>query len=110
MPELLAALHRNESRSSKFFVSPFFQMRKVLPLAFFSLVVSPRITPSLTAHRFVSPSQPLRSLPLKMEVIPFDSAGAEIFSAAEADTEANARSATMDSVRIMASLSGVLKN
>src|SRR4051794_27088301 len=63
-PELLAALQRNFSRSSKSPAVPPFQMRKVLPFAGFCAVVSPRMTPSFTDQSRGSPSQPARSLPL----------------------------------------------
>src|SRR6185312_608996 len=76
MPELLAALQRNESRRSKSFVLPPFQRMKVLPLAGFSGVVSPRIAPSRTLHSRGSPSQPVRSRPLKIDCIPAGSGGA----------------------------------
>src|SRR5688500_353145 len=64
MPELLVLLRRNISRSSKSPAVPPFQTRKVLPLAGFSLVVSPRMTPSLTDQSLGSPSPLVRSLPL----------------------------------------------
>ena len=75
MPELLAALQRKESRKSKSFNSPAFQMMNVFPFAFTSGVVSPRIAPSLTDHKRVSPSHPVKSLPLKMDFMPAGSSG-----------------------------------
>src|SRR5258708_3314519 len=82
MPELLAALLRKESRNSKSLVVPLVQMMNVFPLAGFSAVVSPRITPSFTLHSRGSPSQPVRSLPLKSDCIPGSSGGAVGASAA----------------------------
>src|SRR6187200_1018912 len=76
IPELFVALHRNDRRRSKSFSVPSFQMMNVLPSALFSSVVSPWITPSLTDHRRVSPSQPVRSLPLKIGFMPAGSGGA----------------------------------
>lgn len=76
MPELLLALERNESRNSKSFSTPSFQIMNVLPLAGFSAVVSPRNTPSFTLHSLGSPSQPARSLPLNNARISDGSAGA----------------------------------
>ena len=70
IPELFAAVQRKERRSSKSFVVPSFQIRNVLPWAGFSAVVSPRMAPSLTDQSEGSPSQPVRSLPLKMRVMP----------------------------------------
>src|SRR5690242_20239853 len=76
IPELFVALQRNDSRNSKFFVLPSFQMMNVLPLATFSAVVSPCSTPSLTLHNRGSPSHPVRSLPLNSTVMPAVSGGA----------------------------------
>src|SRR4051812_285999 len=75
MPELLEAFIRKASRRSKSFKVPFFQIRKVLPLAAFSLVVSPRRTPSLTLQSRASPSQPVKSLPLKRTLMSLASGG-----------------------------------
>ena len=58
------------------------QIRKVLPLALFSSVVSPWMTPSLTDQSRGSPSQPVRSLPLKRHFMSSDSGGAHWESAA----------------------------
>src|SRR4051794_8101853 len=76
MPELLVALQRNDRRKSKSLVRPSFQRINVFPAAAFSAVVSPWITPSFTDHSRGSPSQPLRSFPLKMRSIPAGSGGA----------------------------------
>src|SRR5215212_4876147 len=94
MPEL-PFLIRKERRSSKSPTVPPRQMRKVFPLAAFSLVVWPRMTPSWADQSLVSPSQPLRSLPLKIGFISAGSGGAscETFSAARAkDARANVKS------------------
>src|ERR1039458_1117723 len=56
----------NEQRSSKSLGVPFVQIRNVFPLAGFSAVVWPVMAPSLTDHSFGLPSQPVRSLPLKI--------------------------------------------
>ena len=56
----------NLSRSSKFVTFPPRQIKKVLRLQGFSAVLCPISTPSLTDQNLPSPSQPLRSLPLKM--------------------------------------------
>src|SRR5262245_39412065 len=46
------------------------QMRKVFCLAGFAAVLSPRMAPSRTDHNRGSPSQPVRSWPLKMATKP----------------------------------------
>src|SRR4051794_8938539 len=77
MPLLFDALQRNDRRSSKSPNDLSLRIRKVLPLAFLSAsLVSPRIAPSLTDQRRGSPSQPVRSLPLKRGVMSFGSGGA----------------------------------
>src|SRR5205085_7015643 len=81
MPELAKPLSLfgrilNEQRSSKSPTVPPVQIRKVLPLAGFSVVVWPVIAPSLTDHSLGLPSQPLRSLPLKMLLNPVSSCAA----------------------------------
>ena len=88
MPELLVALQRKESRRSKSPTSPPFQIRKVLPAATFSGVVSPWITPSPTLQRRGSPSQPSRSLPSKSCCMSAGSAGAVEATAAGASARA----------------------
>ena len=84
MPELFETLQRNESRSSKSFSQPSFQIRNVFPFALTASVVSPWMTPSFTDQSRESPSQPVRSFPLKIAFISSDSAGALIASAAKA--------------------------
>src|SRR4030042_889462 len=69
MPELPPSM-RNFILRMKFLTLPSRQTQKVLPLAGFSFVVSPWITPSLTDHNRGSPSQPARSLPLKRLTYP----------------------------------------
>ena len=64
MPELFVLLQRYDSSSSKSFRCRPRAMRKVLPLAGSSSVVSPWITPSRTFHSPGSPSQPVRLVPL----------------------------------------------
>ena len=76
MPELFSVVQRKESRSSKSFVTPPVQRRKVLPSAGVAAVVSPWITPSRTLHSRGSPDQPSRSLPLNSAVMPAASGGA----------------------------------
>jgi len=61
---------RNFILRMKFFSFPPRQMQKVFPCAGFSLVVRPRMAPSLTDQSRESPSQPVRSLPLKMRTKP----------------------------------------
>src|SRR5581483_10114792 len=102
MPEL-PLLRRNVKRSSKSPRVPPFHIRKVLPLVGFSLVVSPRTTPSLNDQRFVLPSQPSRSL-VNSGFMPSGSGGAVGLtgSAATAPDRVAARSANVQiSVRIM---------
>ena len=65
----------NEQRSSKSLTVPLVQTRNVLPLAGFSAVVWPVMAPSLTDHSLGLPSQPVRSLPLKMRMKPFSPGG-----------------------------------
>jgi hypothetical protein len=67
---------RNESRNSKSASVPSFQIKKVLPLAGFSVVVSPWTMPSRHDHSLVSPSQPVRSMPLNSWTMPAGSEGA----------------------------------
>src|SRR5947209_2207311 len=102
MPEL-PLLMRNVRRNSKSPGVPPFQIRKVFPLVGFSLVVSPRTTPSLKDQSFGLPSQPSRSL-VKRGFIPSGSGGAVGLtgSAATAPARVAARSANVqNSVRIM---------
>src|SRR6266436_280982 len=82
MPELakplvLSGSILKEQRSSKSPTVPLVQIRNVLLLRGFSLLVWPTIAPSLTDQRAGLPSQPVRSLPLKREVKP-SSLGKEI--------------------------------
>src|SRR5262245_15635333 len=99
MPELFVALQRNESRSSKSFGSPPFQIMKVLPLAGFVSVVSPWIPPSFTLHSRGSPSQPVKSLPLNSGCIPLGSGGASLGESIAKAAQAKAKRATAATLR-----------
>src|SRR5436190_19879490 len=75
MPELAKPLSLSgsilkEQRNSKSPGWPLVQMRKVLFLIGLASLVCPTIAPSLTDQRAGLPSQPVRFLPLKMEVKP----------------------------------------
>src|SRR5689334_12867867 len=75
MPELAKPLSLSDSilkeqRSSKSLGWPLVQIRKVLFLMGFCSLVWPTIAPSFTDQRAGLPSQPVRFLPLKMEVKP----------------------------------------
>src|SRR5436190_5335452 len=96
MPELFAALQRNERRRSKSFVTPSFQMMNVFPFAGLDSVVSPRIAPSLTDHSRGSPSQSARSFPLKSRRMSGGSAG----GAAAANATWNAPTPTTRNIRL----------
>src|ERR1019366_10210376 len=65
-PLLSPGVSLKEQRSSKSLGVPLVQTRNVFPLAGLSAVVWPVMAPSLTDHNFGLPSQPVRSLPLKM--------------------------------------------
>src|SRR6185503_19273099 len=83
MPELANPLSllgaiRYEQRSSKFSTVPLVQIRKVLPLSVCSSVVAPVIAPSLTDQSFGLPSQPARSLPLKICLKPLSVSAAKV--------------------------------
>src|ERR1035437_657407 len=80
MPELAKPLlspgvSLKEQRSSKSLGVPLVQIRNVFPLAGFSAVVWPVMAPSLTDHSLGLPSQPVRSLPLKILRKPCSAAG-----------------------------------
>src|SRR5579872_2642488 len=74
MPELAKPVSPgttlNEQRNSKSPTIPFVQIKKVFSLAGFSFVVWPVMAPSLTDHKSGLPSQPVRSLPLKIFLNP----------------------------------------
>src|SRR5215213_5707067 len=82
MPELPLSM-RKLRRSSKSFTSPPRQMRKVLPGAGVTLVVSPRTTPSLNDQSCGWPSQPVRSFPLNSLTMPSGSGGAGVVAFAD---------------------------
>ena len=65
----------NSSLSSKSRTVPPRQMRNVLAFSCFSGVVSPTISPFSTRQTLVSPSQPVRVLPSKIETKPSVSSG-----------------------------------
>ena len=91
---------RKLRRSSKSLTVPPFQMMNVLPLAGFSAVVSPRMTPSFTDQSRGSPSQLFSVLPSNRAVMPDGSGGAGfvVFAPSSADaldpTAVNASSTT----------------
>src|SRR4051812_4685420 len=95
MPELPWSIFTVQ-RSSKSPTVPPRQIRNVLPLVGFSLVVSPFTTLSLIDQSAGLPSHPVRSLPLKSGFIPSGSAGAlcETSSANATDAMSNAAATT----------------
>ena len=66
----------NEARSTKSSTGPCRQIKNVLPLVGFSLVVRPVIAPSSTLQNFGLPSQPSRLVPLKIGLKPDSSSAA----------------------------------
>src|SRR5947209_3399262 len=76
-------------------------MMKVLPLAGFSAVVSPWMTPSFTLHSRGSPSQPVRSLPLKSDCAPLGSGGVVRGASAASTVRANDDAVNKSNERIM---------
>src|SRR5437899_166217 len=86
MPELAKPLSLfgailNEQRSSKSPTVPLVQIRNVFPFAGCCAVVWPVITPSFTDQSCASPTQPVRSLALKIGVKPFSASAAETTAA-----------------------------
>src|SRR5690606_17679297 len=75
MPLFPDSVIRNSNLSSKSRSSPPSQIRKVLLSKGLSAVSSPIRVPFSMRHRWLSPSQPSRDVPLNREMKPFSSVG-----------------------------------